>query len=94
MIETAPNSEARVLKAPPLLLLATLAFWGWQSGLPAIGVTMGVVLESALLIKMRWELSDTDFRRIMTFCTLLALTAMLYVFTASQEAGGGFHGRA
>ena len=92
MIETAPNSEARVLKAPPLLLLATLAFWGWQSGLPAIGVTMGVVLESALLIKMRWELSDTDFRRIMTFCTLLALTAMLYVFTASQEAGGGFHG--
>jgi hypothetical protein len=80
------------MKTPPLLLFAALLFWGWQSGLPAIGVTMGVILESARVVKVRWELSDTDFRRIMTFCTLLALTATLYVFTASQEAGGGFHG--
>ena len=80
------------MKTPPLLLLATLAFWGWQSGLLAVGVTMGVILESARVVKVRWELSDTDFRRIMTFCTLLALTATLYVFTANQEAGGGFHG--
>jgi transglutaminase-like putative cysteine protease len=80
------------MKTPPLLLLATLAFWGWQSGLLVVGVTMGVILESARVVKVRWELSDTDFRRIMTFCTLLALTATLYVFTANQEAGGGFQG--
>ena len=92
MTDNTPNPETCVLKTPPLLLLAALAFWGWQSGLLAIGVTMGVILESSRLVKVRWELSDTDFRRIMTFCTLLALTAMLYVFTASQEAGGGFHG--
>jgi len=82
------------MKTPPLLLFAALLFWGWQSGLLAVGLAMGVILESARLVKERWELSDTDFRRIMTFCTLFALTATLYVFTASQESGGGFHGPA
>jgi hypothetical protein len=94
MTENAPISETRVLKTPPLLLGATLVFWGWQSGLPLIGAAMGGILESARFVKVRWELSDTDFRRILTFCSLLALTATLYVFTASQEAGGGFHGSA
>ena len=82
------------MKTPPLLLMAALAFWGWQSGLPWIGAALGIVLESARLIKVRWDFSDADFRRILTFCTLLAFAATLYVFAASQEAGGGFHGAA
>src|SRR5476649_2906246 len=82
------------MKTPPLLLGATLLFWGWQSGLLVIGAAMGIILESARLIKVRWDLSDTDFRRILTFCTLFTLAAMLYVFTDAQESGGGFHGSA
>jgi len=92
MMVNAPASETRVLKAPPLLLGAALLFWGWQSGLPWGGAAFGIVLESAWLIKVRWDFSDKDFRRILTFCTLFAFAAVLYVFTASQEAGGGFHG--
>jgi hypothetical protein len=92
MTENAPAPEPSVLKTPPLLLGAVLLFWGWQSGLPSVGAAMGIVLESAWLIKVRWDFSDTDFRRILTFCTLFAFAAMLYVFAASQEAGGGFHG--
>ena len=92
MMVNAPASETRVLKAPPLLLGAALLFWGWQSGLPLVGAAFGIVLESAWLIKVRWDFSDKDFRRILTFCTLFAFAAVLYVFTASQEAGGGFHG--
>jgi hypothetical protein len=92
MTEDAPASESRVLKAPPLLLGAVLLFWGWQSGLPSVGATLGIVLESAWLIKVRWDFSDIDFRRILTFCTMFAFAAMLYIFTASQEAGGGFKG--
>jgi hypothetical protein len=88
------HSETRVLKAPPLLLGAVLLFWGWQSGLPSIGAGMGIVLEIAWLLKVRWDFSDTDFRRLLTFCTLFAFAAMLYVFTANQEAGGGFQGSA
>jgi hypothetical protein len=94
MMENAPTPETRVLKTPPLLSGAVLLFWGWQSGLLAGGAAMGIILESARFIKVRWDLSDTDFRRILTFCTLFALAATLYAFTAAQEAVGGFHGSA
>ena len=94
MTENAPASETQVLKAPPLLLGAVLLFWGWQSGLPSVGAALGIILESAWLIKVRWDFSDADFRRILTFCTLFAFAATLYFFTANQEAGGGFHGPA
>jgi hypothetical protein len=94
MMENSPAPDMRVLKAPPLLLGAVLLFWGWQSGLPSVGAAMGIILESAWLIKVRWDFSDADFRRTLTFCTLFAFAATLYVFTASQEAGGGFHGSA
>lgn len=87
MMETTPTPESRALKTPPFLLLATLAFWGWQSGLLFAGVTMGIVLESARFVKIRWELSDTDFRRILTFCTVLAFATAIYAFTSNEEGG-------
>jgi protein-glutamine gamma-glutamyltransferase len=80
------------MKTPRFLLLAALLFWGWQSGFLIFGAVMGVLLESARFIKARWELSDTDFRRIVNFCTLSTLATMFYVFTAAQETGAGFHG--
>jgi hypothetical protein len=80
------------MKTPPFLLGAVLLFWGWQSDLLLFGAVMGIILESARVVKVRWDLSDTDFRRILTFCTLSALAATLYVFTDTQESGGGFHG--
>jgi hypothetical protein len=94
MSENHSTPDVRVLKTPPLLLGATLLFWGWQSGLPLFSAVMGIILECAPFVKVRWDLSDTDFRRILTFCTLFALAATLYVFTDTQEAGGGFHGSA
>jgi hypothetical protein len=68
-------------------MLATLTFWGWQSGYLIFAVVMGAVLESARLIKGRLELSDTDFRRIVNFCTLFTLAAMFYVFTTAPAGG-------
>ncbi len=72
------------MKPPPLLLGATLLFWGWQSGLLVAGVAMAVVLESANLVKARWEFSDEDFSRIWTFCSLLFLGSAVYTFTANE----------
>jgi len=71
------------VKTPPLLLGATLLFWGWQTGFLIEGAIMGVVLESSRLIKARWELSDDDYARIWTFSTLLALTAMIFAFASN-----------
>jgi hypothetical protein len=77
------------MKMPPFLLLATLAFWGWQSGLLWIGVALGVVLESPRLIKARFDLADEDFRRIWNLCIVLTLAVAAIVFTTNDEGGGG-----
>jgi hypothetical protein len=69
-------------------MLAALVFWGWQSGLLVFGAVMGVVLESARFIKVRWDLSTDDFRRIWNLCVLLAGALALYVFATNGEGGG------
>jgi hypothetical protein len=76
------------MKTPPLLLLAALAFWGWQSGFLLLGTLMGVVLESARLIKARWDLEAEDFRRIWSFCVLLSLALIVYTFATNKEGSG------
>ena len=84
------------MKTPPLLLGAALLFWGWQSDFLAAGAVMGVILESARVTKMRWDLSDGEIRRILTFCTVLALATAVYAFTSNEEGGsfgGLIHGR-
>jgi hypothetical protein len=91
MTKNVPSSETRVIKTPPLLLGAALVFWGWQSGLLLVGVIMGIILESARFVKNRWDLSDDDFRRISTFCTVLAFVMVIYAFTTREE-GGSFDG--
>ena len=72
------------MKAPPLLLGAALLFWGWQIGYFWVGAVMAVALEGARLVKPRWEVSDEDFSRIWTFCSLLLLAAAVYAFTANE----------
>jgi protein-glutamine gamma-glutamyltransferase len=75
------------VKTPPLLLGATLVFWGWQTGHWAEGTLMAAMLEAARLVKARWDFTDQDFRRIWTFCALLLLATALYVFTSTGGPG-------
>lgn len=76
------------MRTPPLLLLAVLVFWGWQSEFLLVGAIMGIVLESARFIRLRWDLEEEDFRRIRNFCTLLGLALVVVAFAANQEGGG------
>jgi hypothetical protein len=69
------------MKTPPLLLAAALLFWGWQTGFLLAGAIMAVMLQSARFVKGRWELTDDDFARIWTFCTLLFLAAIVFAFS-------------
>jgi hypothetical protein len=68
------------MKTPPFVLGATLLFWGWQTDFLLEGALMAVVLEASRFVKLRWELSDDDFKRIWTFCALLFLAAAVYAF--------------
>lgn len=93
MPEIPPTS--RIVKTPPLLLGATLVFWGWQSNLFLTGIFMGIILEGARFVHLRWDLAETDFRRIWNFSTLLAFTAAFYALASNEEGGsftGLFHG--
>jgi hypothetical protein len=76
----------------PFLLGATLLFWGWQSQLFLAGLLMAVLLESSRWIHTRWDLSDRDFNRIWTFCTILLLAVIVYAFSSNEGPShfGGF----
>lgn len=76
------------MKTPPFLLLAALAFWGWESHLPWEGVLAGALLEAARLAKWRWELEDVDFNRIWSLCVLVAVALFAYLFSANDQGGG------
>jgi hypothetical protein len=75
------------MKTPPLLLFAALLFWGARSDFLIAGTVMGALLEIARVVKFRWELDDTDFNRIWSFCVLLNIVLIGYVFT-NNDAGG------
>ena len=82
------------MKAPPLLLGSVLVFWGWQTGLLVPGILMGLALESARVVRARWDFSDEDFFRIYNLCLVVLLAAAVYSFTANEgpsELRGFFH---
>src|SRR3954468_16159905 len=72
------------LKTPPLLLLAVLLFWGWQSGLLLAGLLLAVILEGSRVIRARWEFTQADLDRLYKLTTVLFVGAFIYAF-ASQE---------
>ena len=82
------------MKTPPFVLGVTLLFWGWQTDFLWEGVLMGLVLEASRFVKLRWDLSDDDFKRIWTFCALLFLAAAVYAFAdnGGPEGFGRFFG--
>ena len=67
-----------LMKTPPFVLGVTLLFWGWQTDFLLEGALMGVVLEASRFVKIRWELTDDDFKRIWTFCALLFLADLTF----------------
>ncbi len=76
------------MKTPPFLLGAALLFWGWQADFLGPGAIMALILEGSRYSKLRWELSDQDFKRIWTFCALLFLAAAVYAFADSGGPEG------
>src|SRR5205807_2291537 len=82
------------MRTPPLLLGATLLFWGWQTGFLVEGLLMGAIIEGARVVKLRWEFSDDDLTRIWFFCSLVLLAAAVYSFKVNEgpaDFKGFFH---
>lgn len=75
------------MKPPPLLLGATLLFWGWQSQLGFIAIPLAIILESPLWIRWRVVLEDSDFNRLADLSTVLLIGAIVYLISQQSIRG-------
>ncbi len=73
------------MNTPPLMLGASLMFWGWHTGLLALAMVMAFALEASRLIRLRWDLSPSDFNRISDLCTILFLGMVIYLFVSERS---------
>lgn len=69
---------------PPLLLGASLLFWGWQTGMLPVGAAAAVLVEAARLVRFRIDLAPVDFRRITDFNSLMLAALLVFVFLSNQ----------
>jgi hypothetical protein len=76
---------------PPLLLGATLLFWGWATDLPTMGGIMAILIEATRLTRFRWELSEEDFNRLWNVTALIFIAAAVYAFTVNQGPAAFTH---
>ena len=74
------------MKTPPLLLGASIIFWGWQTGLLLPAAIVALVLEGSRLVKSRLELSPSDFNRISDISALLLIGLVVYLFFQNRPA--------
>ena len=74
------------MRTPPLLLGASLLFWGWQTGIWYAAVAMAFVLEGSRLVKSRFDFSPSDLHRISDLCTLLFLGVFIYLYASNGSA--------
>ncbi len=73
------------MKTPVLLLGASLMFWGWQADHWIWAALMAIILEGSRLIRLRWDLSNADFRRISDLCVILFLILLIYLWMADRS---------
>lgn len=73
------------MKTPPLLLGATVLFWGFQTGVRVVDVVIACVLEGSRLVRWRYELSQENVHRIRNLCALVLAIVTVYVL-ATVEA--------
>jgi protein-glutamine gamma-glutamyltransferase len=75
------------MRLPPLFMAAVLLFWGWQTGLLAQGVFLGLCLEAPRLLSVRLRIQPKDFSRLLDLCIMLVLGLALYLYlTPMPEA--------
>ena len=73
------------MKTPLLLLGATIMFWGWLAGQLVLATIMTLVVEGSHFIKLRWDLSTSDFNRISNFCSIVLIGLVVYLFAANKS---------
>ena len=81
-----------MIRPPPLLLGVGTVIWGFYCNQLVLSVMLAGLIEGLSALNIRLDLSDTDFRRILTFSAVgfIALAAYFLVRYSLREAFLGF----
>ncbi len=75
------------MKAPRFFLSAAVLFWGWQVHLFWIAIFLDIILESANVIKSKFDFQVSDFNKFIDISTvLLAGTIVISLTIEAEEA--------
>jgi len=73
------------MRAPPLLLAAAIGFWGWQSNQVAIAAFLALAVESAQIVRSRYDFTQKDLNRISDLCAFICMAMAVYFFIAHKS---------
>jgi len=73
------------MKTPRLFLCAAVLFWGWQVHLLWIALCLGILLESASLIKSKFDFKPSDFNKFIDISTILLAGTIVIALTIEAE---------
>jgi transglutaminase-like putative cysteine protease len=71
-------------RPPPFLMGAALLFWGWRADVFWAGAFGALLLETAQIVRARWEFTDSEFHRIWDLCTILFVGSAIYLRFSDQ----------
>ncbi|MEN8211581.1 MAG: transglutaminase-like domain-containing protein [Thermodesulfobacteriota bacterium] len=75
------------MKTPRFFLFTAVLFWGWQVHLLWIAICLGVLLESANIVKSKFDFKPSDFNKFIDISTvLLAGTIVIALTIEAKEA--------
>ncbi|HEY4375414.1 MAG TPA: transglutaminase-like domain-containing protein [Burkholderiales bacterium] len=76
------------MSLPPLLLVAAMALWAWQTGFWLPALAAAALLEGARFSARRWRFDDQDLNRFFDFCAALAggATVLFYFSYGNPRA--------
>lgn len=76
------------MTAPPLIILAALAFWGWQTGNLAAGALLGAALEALRALRLRVDLGVREHSTIADLSTV-GFVLLAVLLAANRGIGHG-----
>jgi hypothetical protein len=81
-------NAAAPINAPPFLMGAALAFWGWQTGNLLVGVLLGLALEGLRAFRLRIDLGVAEHSTIADLSTV-GFVLLAVLLAANRGVGPG-----
>jgi len=75
------------MKDFPLISVLFLIYWGVNTGNTVLAVLFATALESARLVRLRFDFKEKDFNNISMITTLSLAGYLIYYVNANREAG-------